>query len=84
MSLVDPLKRLSGRGNGRSELYKIVRYYHPSSDKSDAVVRSGLSREEAMEHCSSDGSSFKEGPEEDWWFEGFVRDDSDSCHITLW
>jgi len=84
MSFIDPLKKLSGRDDGRSDLYKIVRYHHPSSDKSDFVVTSGLSLEEAKEHCSSDESSFREGPEEDWWFEGFVRQDSDSCHVTLW
>ena len=31
--------------------YKIIRYYHPDIDREDAVVRFGLTLEEAQAHC---------------------------------
>ena len=35
-----------------SQRYKIIRFYHPSVDRENEVQRTGLTLEEAQEHCN--------------------------------
>ncbi len=46
--------------------YKIVRYYHPSKNKSNRTIQTGLTLEQAQEHCQ-DPSTRKEGE----YFDGY-------------
>jgi hypothetical protein len=46
--------------------YKIIRFYAPGIDKENHVVKTGLTLEEAQEHCN-DPDTRKEGE----WFEGY-------------
>lgn len=46
--------------------YKIVRMYAPSMGKTNEVVKTGLTLEEAQNHCR-DPSTRKEGE----WFDGY-------------
>lgn len=45
--------------------YEIVRYYHPSQNKGSEVVKSGLTLEEAREHCNDKSTATDE------YFDGY-------------
>ena len=49
--------------------YKIVRYYAPHRSEGNEVIDTGLTREEAEEHCS-DSDTREEGE----WFDGFTEE----------
>ena len=34
--------------------YSIIRFYHPSQDRENEVVRTGLTLEQAQAHCRSE------------------------------
>lgn len=63
--------------------YRIIRFPHPSSGKPEQVMQSGLTLRKAEAHCKSPESSYKEGPEEEWWFEGYAQDNGRPV-IPLW
>lgn len=46
--------------------YKIIRFYHPSTDKPNRAVRRGLTLEQAQQHCR-DPKTRKDGE----WFDGY-------------
>lgn len=48
--------------------YKIIRSYHPSLDKADKLIRSGLTLAEAQKHCK-DPKTRKDGE----WFDGYAE-----------
>ncbi len=49
-------------------MYKIVRYYSPDQNKSNRTMQTGLTLEEAQEHCSRD-DTHGEG-----WFDGYTAE----------
>lgn len=49
--------------------YKIVRYYAPHLNRESEVIDTGLTLEEAQEHCSRDDTR-KEGE----WFDGYTEE----------
>lgn len=49
--------------------YKIVRFYAPHLNKSNRTIKTGLTLEEAQEHCSRDDTR-KEGE----WFDGYTEE----------
>ena len=52
--------------------YSIIRYYQDSSHPDNKkIIKTGLSLEEAKEHCSSDDTSVK-----NIWFDGFIKEDN--------
>lgn len=74
------LKRLSGERKLGS--YSVVRYWHPDARKSPELIRSGLTLEQAQEHCKDPETSNKTGPTHTWYFDGFTE--SSKWQITLW
>ena len=52
--------------------YEIVRYYHPSLDREDEVVRRRLTLAEAQKHCR-DPRTDKRGE----YFDGYRREQDD-------
>ena len=50
------------------QTYCIIRFYAPHIDKPNKTVQTGLTRQEAKDHCSLDSSSCSE------WFEGFEKE----------
>jgi hypothetical protein len=51
------------------QTYCIKRFYSPSDGRPTEVVREGLTREEAMEHCSDDDTH-----EPGVYFDGFEKE----------
>lgn len=49
--------------------YVIIRFYHPSVGKQDRPIRTGLTLEQAQEHCS-DPSTRKDGE----YFDGYTQE----------
>lgn len=49
--------------------YKIVRFYSPELEKTNRVIRRGLTLEEAKEHCNR-ADTKKEGV----YFEGYTKE----------
>jgi hypothetical protein len=47
--------------------YKIVRHYR-AADRDSAVVKTGLTLEQAQEHCSRDETRSGD------WFDGYTRE----------
>lgn len=41
------------------DTYKIVRFYHPSQNKENEVIKEGLTLEKAQEHCQDDTTQEK-------------------------
>lgn len=50
--------------------YKIVRHFYPHLDKPNELIKTGLTEEEAQEHCS-DPDTREEGE----WFDGYTEED---------
>lgn len=50
--------------------YKIIRFYAPHINKDSETMETGLTLEEAKEHCN-DPETRKEGE----WFDGYNEDD---------
>jgi len=46
--------------------YKIIRFYHPSQEKENETVRTGLTLEEAQAHCKDPSTR-----EDDVYFDGY-------------
>jgi len=46
--------------------YKIIRFYHPSLNKDNGIIKEGLTLEEAKEHCQDDNTR-----EEGIYFDGY-------------
>jgi hypothetical protein len=51
------------------ESYKIVRIYHPSQNKNNRTVKTGLTLEEAQEHCQDDNTKL-----EGVYFDGYTEE----------
>lgn len=51
------------------ETYKIVRFYYPTMDMENEVMETGLSLEEAQEHCNDDSTA-----EEGKFFDGYTKE----------
>jgi hypothetical protein len=51
-------------------MYKIIRFYAPMVRHEEVVIRTGLTLEEAQEHCK-DPETRKEG----YWFDGYTEED---------
>lgn len=51
---------------GEVKTYKIIRFYHPSQDKDNRVIKKGLTLEQAQEHCQ-DNTTRKDGV----YFDGY-------------
>lgn len=49
--------------------YRIVRFYAPHLHKEREVIETGLSLEEAQEHCNRDDTS-----EDGEWFDGYMEE----------
>ena len=47
-------------------MYKIIRFYAPTERREEVVIRTGLTLEEAREHCND-----PETREEGKWFDGY-------------
>lgn len=60
--------------------YKIVRSFHPSEDKPDKIIKTGLTLEEAQEHCQDDNTSSSTADDETRaanpgeWFDGYAHE----------
>ena len=50
-------------------MYKIIRFYYPTVGHENEVVRTGLTLEEAQEHCND-----PETREEGKWFAGYTKE----------
>ena len=51
------------------ETYKIVRFYAPGQPFSNTTIKTGLTLEEAQEHCSREDTR-----KEDEWFDGYTKE----------
>ena len=51
------------------DTYEIKRFYAPGVGKENEVMQTGLTLEEAQDHCQSDDSKCSE------WFEGFQKEE---------
>jgi hypothetical protein len=51
------------------QTYKIVRFYAPHLHRESKVIKTGLTLEEAQEHCN-DPDTKKEGE----WFDGYTAE----------
>ena len=51
--------------------YKIIRFYAPGTGKDNETVKTGLTLEEAQEHCRD-----PDAREESRWFDGYNEEDS--------
>jgi hypothetical protein len=49
--------------------YKIIRFYHPSQEKPNRVIRQGLTLKQAQKWCR-DPKTRKDGE----WFDGYDQD----------
>ena len=49
--------------------YRIVRHYYPHLDKERETIETGLTLEEAQEHCQREDTR-----EEGEWFDGYDED----------
>lgn len=49
--------------------YSIIRIYHPSLNKPSRIIKSGLTLEEAQDHCNDPDTAT------DDWFDGFEKED---------
>ena len=49
--------------------YKIIRFYYPSQDKANEVMQTGLTLDEAQEHCN-DPSTREDGV----YFDGYTEE----------
>ncbi|MDD5015579.1 MAG: hypothetical protein PHW73_10900 [Atribacterota bacterium] len=49
--------------------YKIVRFYAPYKNKSSRVIKTGLTLEEAQEHCNR-----KDTQKPGEWFDGYTKE----------
>ena len=50
-------------------MYKIIRFYSPSQDRENKIIKTGLTLEEAQEHCSR-----KDTREEGVYFDGYDKE----------
>ena len=50
-------------------MYKIIRFFYPSQDRENKVIKTGLTLEEAQEHCSREDTR-----EEGIWFDGYNQE----------
>ena len=50
-------------------MYKIIRFYAPTVRHEEEVIRTGLTLEEAQEHCND-----PETREEGKWFDGYTKE----------
>ena len=50
------------------ETYSIIRSYHPSLDKADKIIKTGLTLEQAQAHCRNPKTR-KAGE----WFDGYTE-----------
>jgi len=64
--------------------YSILRYPHSSTGRGPTFFGDAKTLEEAQEFCSRPESSFKEGPEEDWYYYGYVENSSRTHYFTAW
>ena len=51
------------------ETYSIVRFYHPSANRENVVVKTGLTLEEAQTHCRSEYTRI-----EGFYFDGYTEE----------
>ena len=51
------------------DTYMIVRYYAPGTNKSNKIIKRGLTLEEAQKHCKDDTTQ-KKGV----YFDGYTKD----------
>lgn len=51
--------------------YKIIRFYAPGIDKDNETVKTGLTLEEAQDHCRDPDTR-----EDGRWFDGYNEEDS--------
>ena len=49
--------------------YRIVRFYAPHRKEANEVIRTGLTKEEAVEHCEDPATQ-----EKGQWFDGFQEE----------
>jgi hypothetical protein len=52
--------------------YYIKRHYAPGVDKSNEIIRTGLTLNEAQEHCEREDTSLKGE-----WFDGYYKEDEE-------
>lgn len=52
-----------------NETYEIVRYYSPTTNKKNRVVKRRLTLKEAREHCSREDTRGKD------WFDGYRKEE---------
>ena len=50
-------------------MYKVIRFYSPSQDRENKIINTGLTLEEAQEHCSR-----KDTREEGVYFDGYDKE----------
>lgn len=55
--------------SGLEPSYKIVRFFHPSQDRSNRTVKKGLTLEQAQAHCK-DPATRKDGV----YFDGYTEE----------
>lgn len=83
--MIKSLKKLASMDTDESVPgFSIMKYWHPDAGKKPEFVRGVRTEAEAQEICGAPESSFKEGDTENWYFLGYVRAGSRSCHVTLW
>ncbi len=51
--------------------YCIKRHYAPGGDKENKITHTGLTLEEAQEHCADESTHCDE------WFDGYYKEDDD-------
>jgi hypothetical protein len=49
-------------------MYKIVRFYRDDEERNGEVIQTGLTKEEAQEHC------YNPATRGDGWFDGWTED----------
>jgi len=54
--------------------YKIIRFYF-DDNKSSRVIKRGLTREDAKQHCSLESTHKKDANGNVIWFDGFESED---------
>jgi hypothetical protein len=54
--------------------YSIIRHYHPAAKREREVIMTGLTLEEAQEHCKREDTHRTTGPEKLQYFDGYSEE----------
>jgi hypothetical protein len=49
--------------------YSIIRIFHPSLNRASRIIKTGLTLEEAQDHCNDPSTAT------DKWFDGYEKED---------